>query len=56
MFSYDFKKTCVFGFGALGLGLSLYLLNVDEKAIAAAPDKPDFEFALPNKAWMKSCF
>ena len=54
MFSYDFKKTCVFGFGALGLGLSLYLLNVDEKAIAAAPDKPDFEFALPNKAWMKS--
>lgn len=54
MLSYDFKKTCIFGFGALSLGLSFYLLNVDKEAIAATPDKSDFEFALPNKAWMKS--
>ncbi|NBT61465.1 MAG: cytochrome C peroxidase [Planctomycetia bacterium] len=54
MFSFGIKKTCIFGLGVMGAGLSIYLLNVDEKAIAAAPDKPDFEFALPNKSWMKS--
>ena len=54
MFSFGIKKICIVGLGVMGVGASLYFLSADKKAIAAAPDKPDFEFALPNKAWMKS--
>ncbi|NBR06284.1 MAG: cytochrome C peroxidase, partial [Planctomycetes bacterium] len=54
MLSFRFKKTCILGLGVFGVGLSLYLLNADKKVVAAAPDKSDSEFALPNKAWAKS--
>ena len=54
MFSFGIKKTCIFGLGVIGAGLSIYLLSADKNAVAAAPDKLDLEFALPNKAWMKS--
>jgi len=54
MFNFGIKKICIFGLSAIGVGVSLYLLSANKKAVAAAPDKPDLEFALPNNAWMKS--
>ena len=54
MFKFGIKKTCIFGVGVLGIGLSFYLFNVEKKVIAAAPEKSDLEFALPNNSWMKS--
>lgn len=54
MFDFRIKKTCIFGAGVLGIGLSFYLFNADKKVVAAAPDKPNSEFALPNNSWMKS--
>jgi len=54
MFSVGLKKICIFGLGVIAVGVSLYLVSANKKAVAAAPDKPDLEFALPNNAWMKS--
>ena len=54
MFSFGIKKICIFGLGVIGAGLSIYLVSADKNVVAAAPDKPDLEFALPNKTWMKS--
>ncbi|WP_248792669.1 hypothetical protein, partial [Escherichia coli] len=54
MLNIGLKKKCMLGVGLVGISLSIYLFNKGEKAVAAPPEKSDYEFSIPNNSWMKT--